>query len=693
MKTTRFTLLALAICSSSVSYAASDVPAIALPDLVVSADFRPNTAMATPVSMTTIDREIIESRGAQHIEDILNLAPNVNVSSGASRGQYYQIRGMGERSQFAAPINPSVGLIIDGIDLSRTGGAATLFDIAQVDILRGPQGTRYGTNALAGVISLHSTPPSDNTDIHVETGLAQYDTYQYGIAAGGALIENQLLGRFSVHHYLSDGYIHNDFLQKDNTQDKDELTARAHLQWLVDEDLTVDLHYLHLGIDNGYDAFNFNNSRHTLTDHPGEDKQVTNAFALKTDWRASDAVQLQSSFTYSRSNIVYSYDADWGYAGQFNPSLGPYIGFEQFLRDRENYSAELIALSNEQGRLFSDTTDWVIGLYYLDQREGLDQDSNYGIYGRTVLKNQYDTRNLALYGQLDTDLSEKLSLVTGLRVEYFNAHYSDSNALTIHTNDILFGGKVGLNYHVNQNQLLYTSLSRGYKSGGVNTDARLTPAQRHFSSEYVWDWETGLKSAWLDGSVVTDVNLFYMLRKNAQIKSSIQIGPEFIDLIDNAANGKNIGLEASLDWLVNQQFRLLASLGLLHTSFSHYHNARGFSLNGRRQAHAPNYQFSLGGEIYLTPRWTFRANIEGKDDFYFSNSHHAKSKPYTLLNASLDYAAGQWKISLWGRNLMNKRYATRGFFFGNDPSIGWADHKYIQLGDPRVIGLNLSWDY
>src|SRR5690606_6721037 len=94
---------------------------IDLPAVITSADFRPSTAAETPVSLTEIDEETIEARGAQHLEEVLNLAPNVNVSSGASRGQFFQIRGIGERSQFTAPLNPSVGLVIDGIDFSRTG--------------------------------------------------------------------------------------------------------------------------------------------------------------------------------------------------------------------------------------------------------------------------------------------------------------------------------------------------------------------------------------------------------------------------------------------------------------------------------------------------------------------------------------------------------------------------------------------
>jgi iron complex outermembrane receptor protein len=682
----KYKFLPSAIVALLSTHAFADTSEVALPSMVVSADFRPNTAQETPISLTTIDSETIESRGAQHIEDILNLAPNVNVSSGASRGQYFQIRGIGERSQFSSPINPSVGLIIDGIDFSRTGGAATLFDIEQVEILRGPQGTLFGTNALAGVINMQSKQPTNDLDIHVETGIAQYGTHNLGVAVGGALVEDKLLGRASIYSHQSDGYMENDFLNSD-TQDHDEVTARGHLKWLASNDLTVDLNFLHINIDNGYDAFTLDNSRHSLSDEPGEDSQNTNAFALKTDWRASDAVQLQSAITYSKSDTTYSYDADWTYSG----FPGGYTGFEEFKRDRENYSFELKALSNENGRLFSNTTEWALGIYHLAQDEDLDLASPW-----TPLVNQYETKNTAIFGQLDSHLSEKLTLISGLRVEYFEADYADSNNLDIDTDEILFGGKLGLNYQINSDQMVYTSLSRGYKSGGVNNNDSLPDSKRKFDTEYMWSLETGLKSMWLDGAITTNIAAFYSLRRDAQVKSSVFVGGGvFEDSITNAAEGTNMGVEADIDWLVNHQLRIFASLGLLDAKFDKYENPdlTAINVNGRRQAHAPAYQFSLGSEVYLTSQWTFKANIEGKDEFYFSNSNNTKSSSYVLLNSSLDYRIENWKVSIWGRNLLDKDYSTRGFYFGNTPANGYIDESYTQKGDPRVVGVNLTWDY
>jgi len=706
--------LALACASAMLSVPSwAEITPAELPSMIISADFRPNEAQETPVSLTTIDDEVIESRGAQHLEDILNLAPNVNISSGASRGQYFQIRGIGERSEFKAPLNPSVGLYIDGIDLSRSGGAATLFDIEQVEILRGPQGTLYGANGMAGTINLRSTQPSDEFDMKFESSIAEYNTREVGVAVGGPLVEDSLLGRFSVHTHRSDGYMDNEFLGRDNTQNRDEITARGQLRWLATSDLTIDLNLLHLNIDNGYDAFTLDNSRDSQSDQPGEDSQHTNAFALKADYRASDKVQLQSTLTYSKSDLVYSYDDDWSYKTEFDDSLFPYSGFDQYQRSRENYSFEARALSNEGGRIFSDSTDWTVGLYISDKRQKLDRtyfaneiDSNATDISKE--SNSYETLNSAIYGQLDTELTSKLSLITGLRAEYWEADYSDSNNLSDDPNEMMFGGKVGLNYQINPDHLAFTSLSRGYKAGGINVDPRIDDSKRSFESEYLWNLEAGLKSYWLEGDLITSVTAFYTLRKDAQIKSSLQVrrtggGTDFVDYFVNAEQVSNVGLETEVDWLINNKFRFLGSLGLLHATLDDYENPEllvdGVTLSGRRIAHAPAYQFSLGGEYYFGRNWTFKANLEGKDEFYFSNSHNEKSGSYAIVNASLEYVRKNWTFTLWGRNLFDKDYYTRGFYFGIDPSAldsdgnGYDDRKYVQYGDPRVVGLTVSYDY
>ncbi len=663
--------------------------------IVVNSNFRPSEIQKTPASITRIDEDAIQARSAQHIEDILNMAPNVNMSSGGSRAHYFQIRGMGERSQFESPLNPSVGLFIDDIDFSRSGGSATLFDIESIEILRGPQGTRFGANALAGVINLKSKEPTNDLDIHFESTLAEYNTRSIGLAVGGPFIKNTLLGRIALYSNKSDGYIKNKYLHRDNTNNRDETTIRTSLKWLASDNLTVSLKYLHLNIDNGYDAFTFDNSRNTLSDEPGTDAQKTNAFSLHADWDISAALRLESIVSYSNSALVYSFDEDWTYVGYH---IDEYSSFDEYKRDRDNNAIEFRLLSNEDGRIFNNSTDWLVGVYHAQQDEDLER--NY-TYLPSVFTSAYDTKNTAVFGQLDSMLTDKLTLITGLRIEYWKANYNDSENLDINTDETLYGGKLGLNYQLNDAQMLYTSLSRGYKAGGVNTDGTLPSNARDFDTEYLWNAEVGLKSLWLDGSLKTNLAIFYAKRKDQQVKSSLltvrpDLSTEFVDYLSNAAKGKNIGLEAEVDWLVNSNWRLFANIGLLRASFDKFDNPdpNAINVNGRRQAHAPNYQFAAGTEVYIGQNWTVRANIEGKDEFYFSNRHNAKSNSYALVNASIEYAIDSWKINLWGRNLFDKEYAVRGFgSFGNNPANSYITETYTQLGEPRIVGLSVSYDY
>ena len=133
----------LLMVSPAVVFAEDQASEIWLEEVVVTAEFRPGAVQQLPASISVIAPDDAGTT-VQHLEEVLNRAPNVNLSSGGARAKYIQMRGIGERGQFADPLNSSVGLVIDGVDLSGVGAAATLFDVAQVEVLRGPQSALYG---------------------------------------------------------------------------------------------------------------------------------------------------------------------------------------------------------------------------------------------------------------------------------------------------------------------------------------------------------------------------------------------------------------------------------------------------------------------------------------------------------------------------------------------------------------------
>jgi len=232
---------------------------INLDPIVVGADFRAQKLSETAGSVSVLTEADLVDKAAEPFAEVVATLPNVNYSSGASRAKYIQIRGMGEKGQFETPVNPTVGIVVDGIDFSNTPLGVTLFDVKQVELLRGPQGTTYGANALAGVVNIQSNEPTKETQAHLEATVGNYNTKAFGAAVGGTLIEDRLLGRFSIYKNSSDGYITNTYLNRDDTNNIDELTAKAKLKWFVSSNHTIDVSYIHIDIDNGYDAFSPDN--------------------------------------------------------------------------------------------------------------------------------------------------------------------------------------------------------------------------------------------------------------------------------------------------------------------------------------------------------------------------------------------------------------------------------------------------
>jgi len=665
-------------------------------EIVVSADFRDTKLLESAASITVLDSQTIAKRQARHLEQLLNLAPNVNFSSGASRGRFIQIRGIGERSQFVEPINPSVGILVDGIDFTGIAGAATTMDIQQVEILRGPQGTLHGANALAGLINLQAVQPSKQTEGSLEISLAEYNSQTISAGIGGAI--NEELGyRFAVQKHSADGYIENEFLNRDDTDNIDELSIRSILDWQASVDTNLKLTVFHVDADNGYDAFSLDNTRHTLSDNPGHDRHEGTAVALQSSWQANQNFELASTLSYANNNLEYGYDEDWAYSDicvDFICVFDGYSSVDNYIRDSKNTSIDVRLVSKDGGKVFSGSTDWVLGVYWRDQGEELLR--QYSFAG-SDFTSDFNTRNLAIYGQLDSQLSSAITLITGLRIEQRKADYADSQLVAHDVDEDLWGGRIAMQYQTSADYMVYGLISRGYKAGGVNSDPDLAAADREFDTEQMWNFETGIKGLWLDGSLQAQVALFYQLRDDIQIKQSLVQPIEdtnavsFTDYFGNSAEGSNYGIEVEFNYLASDTLALFGSVGLLETE---YDTPLSDTLDSREQAHAPAYQFSLGASVQLSDNLALTVDVEGKDEFFLSSRHSTETQAYELVNANMVYDAGDWELSLWGRNLTDEDVVVRGFgSFGNDPRNGYITEPYYQFGEPRVFGLSGKYDF
>lgn len=661
----------------------------------VQADFRQTQVQQIPEATTVVSAENIDQRSAEHLEQVLSFAPNVNFSSGSSRARFFQIRGVGDRSQFIDPVNPSVGLIIDGIDMTGLGAAATLFDIQQVEILRGPQGTRFGANALAGVINITSAEPTKNSEGYVSAKAGNYNSYGLGTAVSGTLSE-QVQGRIAVHNYQSDGYVTNDFLDRKDTQDQNELLLRGKLDWQPSEDSDVKFTYLYANADNGYDAFTLDNSRHSLADEPGKDKQETHAASLMVKQAINSYTRLEILLTGSKSDTIYSFDEDW-----VNPGLhaDTYSYFDEYQRDFKRDSINLRLLSNPEGRWFNQSTDWVFGIYSMQRNEDLTRNRRKeAVWSK--YSNELDVSAHSFYAEFTTRLSHTTRLTYGARTEQWRNTYAASDAVQGETDEWLWGGKLTLEQDIGFDHMSYLSLARGYKAGGINSDPDILVENREFSTEHNNTVELGLKSAWMEDSLTTRLAAFYIQRKDQQVKSSYVIQgtpPLFQDYLANAAEGRNYGLELESHWQLSEHLTWALSYGYLDTKFKDYtYETSGgvFSKTGRAQSHAPEHSGATAITYKLFSSLALRLEAEAKDNFFFSDSHDEQAPGYVLYHARLSYQQPSYELALSGRNLGNIDTQTRGFGgFGNDPRDGWVEHKYVQLGEPRLVMLEGKYKF
>src|ERR1700684_1275199 len=249
-----FAALVLATAANASASASDDGSNQPLDEIVVTATLRSVSLEEMPGSVSVLTSAALDA-GQQHFEDVLPLVPNLNWAGETSRPRYFQIRGIGELQQYQGAPNPSVGFLIDDIDFSGLGSAATLFDVDHIEVLHGPQGTLYGANALAGLIYVKSAEPSDTFGGRAGLDGGNYDARSFGAVVTGPVSSLDSAFRLAVQQYYSDGFYHNAYLGRSNTDNRDELTMRGKWRYEPNEEWRVDLTLLRAQINNGYDAF------------------------------------------------------------------------------------------------------------------------------------------------------------------------------------------------------------------------------------------------------------------------------------------------------------------------------------------------------------------------------------------------------------------------------------------------------
>lgn len=674
-----------------------------LEPIQVTADLWSSPLSKLPASVTVIDEQALADGAIRHFGDLVDQIPNLTWTGGTSRPRYLQIRGVGENSQYEGETPDSaVRFLVDDLDFTGLGAVASTFDVRQVEVLRGPQAGAFGANAAGGLVRLVTVAPSPVWSGQVEGTLGGDDLRAGGFAVGGPLIAarpEELMFRLAVQQHESDGFRHNVTLNRD-TNAQDEFSARLRLTWNPSASWRWEATGLFSEADNGFDEFALdNNGKLTYSDQPGRDAQRSKAVSLRgtfTGWSGARLTTV-SSGTWVKS--LYSYDDDW--------TAASYQGFSELHRDRAVFNQELRFDSTQTREALGWIDRWTLGAYFSRTTENshyTDEDPD-NVRG---LRTRYAANNAALYGQVAHDFSATTRLIVGLRSERIDLDGQGTRTRLRKTqgtqdpvvsfapsfDDTLIGGKVSLEHDLSVNQVAFASITRGYKGGGVNVDARISPPDDPltYDTENLWNYEVGVRGNWFDHRLLGEFTVFYLERQHAQVRDSAGFGGNYRFFTSNGKNADVHGAEASATWVLTKAWSLQGSVTQLGSSLERFTLANGNVAGGRELANTPHYGYTLGAHYHSAAGIFAHAELVGRARQYDSNNQNEARRPFRVVNASIGYAWDAWTVTVWGRNLFDEQYEKRVFFFGNeDPD--YIETRYEDRADPRQIGVTANYRF
>ena len=650
--------------------------------------------------------------GNTHFDDIINKIPNMNYAGGTSRARYFQIRGIGEKSQYAGENGPNyyIGTVIDDIDVSGIGMGIFTDDINQIEVYQGPQSFSYGHNAMAGLINIKTIDPSSKQISKKKLTIGNDKLLQASYSYDAPLIKNTLLINHFIYYSKQNGFIYNTFLN-DYKNNKSEFYQKIKLVY-SNKNFNSKLTLLETNLNNGYDQWTPNNNPDTsYTNQPGNDSQRLYALSLKNIINLNKNKFIHIS-SYLKSDMEHSYDSDWGNDifwsnDPYNVNDWSYEYFQEELRKRSMFTQELRYIYD-----ISNNSKISTGIYYKSLNES-DNAIGWILGGEDAgLVSEFNISNLAYYNEFKFNLN-KIFITLNLRIEHIKTDYQsthfheyynyytyyttyDTSYVDIKKTDNLRGGKLSILYNLNKKNNIYITLSNGFKAGGVNQNPRLSIQNNTYEPEYNQNIDIGYR---FKGDVSAfNLTSFYMKRNNLQVNISSQQDSSnpnsFYFYTSNASTGYNMGWNLDFKIMVSNNFEFYSNIGLLKTKITNYSymtdQSTTIEFQEREASHAPLYTVSLGFTKHYK-KFNFGANLEGKDKFYFSDSHNQESQAYLIANSYFDYQLNSNTIiSLWSKNIFNKQYAVRGFYFGLEPP-NYEDKLYMSYGEPFTVGLTLGY--
>ncbi len=696
-------LLAVATTSTALAEEKTDTSgtkSMSLDSISVTANKIEESVKDVPQSISVISDYDIEDKGIKNVEGIIHEVPNMYIGS-SFNGSAVNFRGL--NSSMFTNNNPVV-IYIDGVPSSdRYSFDASMANVERVEVLRGPQGTLYGKDAIGAVINI-ITKTGDNK-WHGTLG-AEYgnNNYVQGIFnVSGPAVKDKLFFGVNGQYQRDDGWIKNIYpgMGKDANHKNDQRysgyllykpTNRLSARLTLGYDYTKGGWLDGYGLGGGASVSSANRNDAEFVSYDIATREITesNSQALNITYDF-DALSLTSVTTRKKTNMNGVYDADFTSGTAYN-------GLKQFnTTDLETWTQEFRASSTKK-----EGFRWVGGVYFdFEQRD----QGPYGMefpfppFGNFEMNamSRSDSNTQAVFGQVMIPLVAGFELTAGGRYQqiekkmdldmyYLPVGTSGSPMYSLHGKKTwdAFLPKLALSYKINNNLTTYFTWSQGYMPGGFNYFATSgTADDNSFKPQRSTNYELGLKGSYNRLSFAA--SLFRMDIKDIHVYKSDSTGSIF--LTSNAKEAHSQGIELEARYLLLDGLELSAAAGFIDAEYDDYDTGTK-NLKGNKIENTPSHTAKIG-IAYSHPKGVYaRADIRNQGDTYFydsGNQRFGKQKSYTVADMKVGYRFGDWDIYGYVKNLADEAYV--------NSYQSSARLTMVGFGEPRTYGAGVRYKF
>lgn len=749
MKAGMFLSCAMLALSAGVAAAQTSAQdSTAIEEIVVTAQKRAENLQDVPVSVTALTSDALAARGVNNVLALNNLAPGMRISAAdAAANPKIYIRGVG-LSDFNPNASSGVGVYVDGVYIgSPLAQMAGFFDLAQVEVLRGPQGTLYGRNTNGGAINITTKRPSQTFGADASLEYGSFNAVTADLGVGGPIVADKLAFRVAAQYVKDDGYNYNRVTGHDLNA-ADHWAGRLSLLYTPSEDfelLTQANRYVNRGDATapahralfpataaaaGPDGFCAPGAYASgqCADLLGYADTDNNTRAVDANLEGKDKVDLfgassQATWRLGGVSLVSVTAWQWAHRNDLeNTDASPLQMVEINYRSRQHqFTQELRLQSNDA----SARLNWVLGAYYMDEKvqdntrqdvlrdlrplfmtpenpTGLSLENSVATFGYPYTQK---TKGYAVFGQADYKLTDRLTGTVGLRwsaddksMDYRSQ--AEDGLIVILTSKqsktfSAVSGRLGLRYELSDDANVYATYNRGYKSGGFFGGLATTAGEMEpYDNETLDAYELGLKSEFFDRRVRLNASAFYYDYKNQQVFAQTTRNGLTVLVLDNAANSKVYGGEAEITARPMQPLTLTAGVSLLHAKYGDYFT-EGKDFTGNWLPQSPKITFNAAA-TWVAPLENgasivanVDANYSSKVYFDNSNADRLSQDAVWIAGAQLSWRSPDQKIEAgaFARNLFDKTYTVA---ISNIDSLGV---DLLSYNRPRSLGVFLRYHY